>query len=145
MARPRYHLLTSLTIARVLAFGSPSRPNWLDSLAGGFFVDIDHLVDYAIRRLWPSRRILILPIHSWEVATGLTVLALVRRRSWLTALVVSFAAHLLIDQFSSSSAHPLRYLIVYRLVRGFSADLFSSVTREDDWIKAPLHRIWRWF
>lgn len=145
MARPRYHLLASVTVAQVLAFGRPSRPRWLASLAGGFFVDVDHLVDYAIRRLWPSRRILVLPIHCWEIAAGLTILALIRRRSWLTTLVVSFAVHLLIDQLSSSTANPLRYSIGYRLYRGFDAGLFSSEPREDDWIKAPIHRIWRWF
>ena len=145
MARPRYHLLASLAVARVLARYSHGRPRWLASLAGGFFVDVDHLVDYAVRRLWPSRRILILPMHSWEVVTGLAILALFSRRSWLTALVASFAVHLLIDQCSSSTAHPLRYLIGYRMIRAFDAAIFSAETREDDWIKAPIHRIWRWF
>lgn len=138
-------MLASATVAQVLAIGTRGRPRWLASLLGGFFIDVDHLVDYAIRRVRPSRRILVLPIHSWEIVSVLSVLAFVCRRPWLTALVVSFAVHLLMDQFSSSTGHPLRYLLGYRLARGFDARLFSSEPREDDWIKAPIHRIWKWF
>ena len=145
MAKPRYHMLASATVAQVLAVGTRGRPRWLASLLGGFFIDADHLIDYAIRRVWPSRRVLVLPIHSWEFAKGLGLLAVVRRRPWLTALAASFAVHLLMDQFSSSTGHPMRYFIGYRLARRFDPSLFSSKPREDDWITAPIHRIWRWF
>lgn len=145
MPKPRYHMLASAAVAQVLANGSHESSRWFASLLGGFFIDVDHVVDYVIRRVWPSRRILVLPIHSWEFATGLGLLAVFRRRPWLTTLAVSFAVHLLMDQFSSSTGHPLRYLLGYRLARGFDARLFSSEPREDDWIKAPIHRIWRWF
>ncbi len=151
MARPRYHLLTSTAVALLASAGTKSRFVWPASLAAGFFIDLDHFVDYLVRRVKPSARVIILPVHSWELATILAGLAIVLRRRWLTAGALAYVVHLFIDQaglfndrLNSDKSHPLRYLLLYRVARGFSADLFHPDS-DADWLSTPARSLWRWF
>ncbi len=151
MARPRYHLMTSTAVALLVSVGAKSRLVWPASLAAGFFIDLDHFVDYLVRRVKPSARVIILPAHSWELATVLAGLAIATRWRWLVASALAYITHLFIDQaglfndqFSSDESHPLRYLLLYRVARGFSAGLFH-LDNDAEWLSTPARSLWRWF
>jgi hypothetical protein len=83
MARPRFHALTTLPAAALASrrWGAGAA---LGLAAGGLFVDLDHLVDYAWVR-WRGRRTeFIAPLHAWELVAAGAALAFWLRRRRLT-------------------------------------------------------------
>lgn len=108
------------------------------SLAFGFFIDVDHLIDYFIffgprfnlRRfinvnsyMKASGKIYI-PLHGWEY---ILIFWLVTRTvgipglEWAASL--GYLAHLSWDNFTFTH-HPLAYLFTYRLLARFSLKKF---------------------
>ncbi len=118
------------------------------SLLAGFFVDVDHLVDYGVyltenHKLFSLRQFLsadyfdvnkrnYVPLHGWEwsLILILSYIIINKRMSprekrarlfdhrWLVIAGVSLLAHLLIDQFTHG-AHSFTYFYFYRLFYGF--------------------------
>lgn len=93
MARPLYHVLTTLPIAwwAGLRWGSPAI---LVALIGGVGIDIDHLVDYALMRRNQQAKYLVVPLHGWEYPVALIILlklGLIRR--WTRHLQAGWLCH----------------------------------------------------
>lgn len=144
MARPRYHFLASASLAYALAsrWGTPAA---LAAIAGGVFIDADHLVDFAWTRWRGARSHYLAPLHGWEIAGLLTALALfwpraeplpdrfeqspLRRApaSRLPAPILAGIAagvwlHLVHDLVSNRPRHPGVYSLLYRLKHGFTRE-----------------------
>jgi hypothetical protein len=79
MARPRFHALTSLAGA-ALAYRRWGPGAALGLVAGGLFVDLDHLADYVWVRRRGRRTEFFAPLHSWELVAAGTALAFWLRR-----------------------------------------------------------------
>ncbi|MGI8423687.1 MAG: hypothetical protein ACR2NO_06190 [Chloroflexota bacterium] len=172
MARPRTHVLSALPLAYFVsrrwgvaaAFGA---------FAGGVLIDGDHLVDYAWTRISRERNHFIAPLHGWELAIGLVVLALsVRRRAegertpdrWLgrtrwgawdkqtVADALSGAAagmwlHMVLDVIGNRPEHVGVYSLLYRARHRFHREStgWSEETGFHYWSELPWYQWWKAF
>jgi hypothetical protein len=114
---PRYHLLCSAALG--LSLGGGRR--LAAALAGGFFVDVDPLVDYFAAR---HTRI-VLPLHGWELVP--LSIALDRRLGLGWALAGGYVLHLGMDQLWNEKRSPLAYFLIYRASKGFREHELGSV------------------
>jgi hypothetical protein len=103
----------------------------------GVFLDLDHLIDYAInygRRIrikhlfqafeYEAFENIFIFLHSWEfVAIYLVLLWLIDWKPVMLGAVIGIFVHLLLDHFFNHHS-PLAYFISYRLFHGFSAKHF---------------------
>jgi hypothetical protein len=74
-------------------------------------------VDMAAARVSGTPAWLIIPLHAWEWVLALAV----RGGQRSLGLAGGLAAHLAMDQWNPSIAHPLAYWITFRLRYGFRA------------------------
>lgn len=142
MARPRTHALISAALAAGLWQLTGSRAAALATIAGGFLVDGDHLVDLAVVRLTRDRRWFIVPLHGWEYLPAILVAA---RRSALGPVLAGYAlgltSHLIADQIVNGVGR-WGYFFTYRLARGFRGNRLDGEIEFHAWTDQP---IWRWF
>jgi hypothetical protein len=117
MPRPRYHAAVSLALAALVVARTRRLSSALPVLIAGVLVDVDHFVDLAANRASGKPDWLIIPLHAWEWV--LTLAARGSQRS--LGLAGGLAAHLAMDQWNPSIAHPLAYWITFRLRHGFRA------------------------
>jgi hypothetical protein len=80
MARPRFHTLATAPLAWAL-YRRWGLPGALGTIAMGTFVDLDHLVDYAWTRLRGAKSHYFAPLHGWELAIAISVLALLAKHA----------------------------------------------------------------
>lgn len=141
MARPRVHAALTLLALGVYR----DRFDWLQRLAflaGGLFIDGDHLVDLALARLKGHRHWRILPLHGWELALLLLGLAWWRPSwRWSRPAAAGLFFHLTIDQLTNRPAHPAFFSLVYRGWHGFRATRLTSNDGDGRWIH---QRWWQW-
>lgn len=138
---PGGHLVTSLFLGggAYAATGSPELA--AGCVLGGFFIDVDHYVDYVVfegqwRRPGPRNflkyyfshkpRRLVLPLHSFELMTILAGIALATGQPLLWGYLIGAAMHLLLDVIVNGDCVLLRpvafYSFIYRAMQRFSAD-----------------------
>ena len=172
MARPRTHVFSSLPLAYLISH----RWGWLGAfgaLAAGVLIDGDHLLDYAWTKISRARNHFLAPLHGWEVAIGLTVVAGKARRwaereavpgRWLgvtgegmlssrrVAAVLTGAAlgmwlHLALDVLGNRPKHIGVYSLGYRAVHGFRRERtgWSEETGFHYWSELPWYRWWTAF
>lgn len=132
---PSVHALVSISGGVILWQGLHSWQAGLASALAGFFIDLDHIVDYvaAGRRSWRVKKFLdfyryfnepyvYVPLHVWEAVPILSILAwLGLWPAWLVGLAFGLFHHLLLDQW----ANGLRlagYFMSYRLAVGFKSE-----------------------
>jgi hypothetical protein len=171
MARPRFHTLATAPLAWALyhRWGGPAA---LGAVATGTLVDLDHLVDYAWTRLRGARSHYFAPLHGWELALAISVLALVagrtaaadmglpdklaRRRGLagalgragggglLAGLGAGLWLHLVQDLLTNRPAHAGVYALTYRLRHGFKREATGWGNHSDFhwWSDKPWYR---WF
>jgi|SRR5215510_12805195 len=141
---PRYHLLSSLALGGLFFGASGDRRRLLAPLATGFLVDVDHLFDYALGRTGRGRRVMVLPLHGWELLPFLALLDRALRTGG--ALVGGYALHLVLDQLWNEKRSALAYFLTYRASRGFSADQLGPLdpAQRHAWRRSSLRGLWRW-
>src|SRR6185295_11783898 len=109
---PGGHLATSIALAGVAYVSTGSAETAAGCFAGGFLIDVDHYLDYLIferqwRRPGPAQflryyfrnqpRLLVLPLHSYELMTLLVILAALRRPPLLIGYLLGAVMHLGFD------------------------------------------------
>jgi len=101
-------------------------------LAGGIFIDLDHLFDYFkhyklhisfkkfIRTEFLQSGKVYLPFHSWEIIFILFLLSLYFKSDGLGVFSLAMGVHLLIDHFQSPNR--LFYFLTYRIIKKFDLE-----------------------
>ncbi len=151
------HELVHLTISLVIFFliwkqYKKLLPALIGALAGGFFIDSDHLFDYFLTfglnfnlyyflnsyQFDISKKIYV-PFHAWEYLIILTYFILnlqnkLKKRksaaiyfllSFLVSLTLGIYSHLIIDTIDNH-VRPLGYSLIYRVVNNFDRDKISA-------------------
>jgi hypothetical protein len=133
---PRYHLLASTALG--LSLGGGRRLG--ASLASGFLVDVDHLVDYFFAR---HTRI-VLPLHGWELVP--LAIAFDRRLRLGGALAASYALHIAMDQLWNEKRSPLAYFLTYRASKRFREQELGATdpARRHVWRRSSPLGLLRW-
>lgn len=123
--------------------------SFLAALIGGFFVDLDHLIDYWLAFGWDfnlkyflkgyqflvSDKIYV-PLHGWEWVIVLPAISFVLKRyTIIAALCLAFAfglaTHLVIDTFVNDMK-PQSYFISYRILHKFDA---QPLVTSEHWVE----------
>ncbi|MEW6237607.1 MAG: hypothetical protein AB1656_19665 [Candidatus Omnitrophota bacterium] len=134
-----FHLLPLLPLAAILAFGfGVGAFPILAMLAAAIFIDADHLLDYVLEvpfKEWkwraalrgdhfPSASHAYVLFHGYDEAV---VFGWMSGEIWGAAIGWSIAIglifHIAKDQLDYSG-HPLRYVLLFRALRGFPNDIF---------------------
>ncbi len=145
---PGGHLVTTAVAAGVGLAATGSVPFAAGIVVGGFFIDVDHAVDYVIverrRELTPAAflryytegraRRAVLALHSYELFLALAVLAWWLDSAWLAGYLAGGAMHLVLDIVFNGRFTPRNifafYSFGFRLAHGFDAEtLFGSEPR----------------
>lgn len=137
--KPAIHLVTSAAGAMAVHSASGDAGAAAAFFAGGFLIDLDHLVDYC-RALGPAEGVrslaqaalddalaqrfrparLYLPLHGWEWAALLLASGGLWGAPWLLALGLGALMHLLLDQ-RGNGFRPMGYFFLHRALTSFSA------------------------
>lgn len=157
MEMPLYlHLLIHLFFALLAGFfvwEKWRKPaiSFLAAFAGGFLVDLDHLIDYFLhfgfdfrldyffgnRHFIESGKNYIF-FHGWEYAVILLIFALILKsktiKSLLLALALGMFFHLSADVYLNRMPF-LSYSIIYRATNNFTADWVIHPERYREFIK----------
>jgi hypothetical protein len=140
MARPRVHLAAAGLVLG-LFHRHLSGPERVMLVAASVLIDVDHLLDYTLRRRQGRRRWVVLLLHGWEYVL---VLALVGRRTrWagpLRGAALGLLLHLALDQVTNAPWHPAHYSLLFRLRRRFAPGPLG-VADPDHWMHQPW---WQW-
>lgn len=147
MARPRVHVAISAALAAVAWSRSHRLAPAVAPIVGGFLIDVDHLIDYAIYRRLGTGRLLVLPLHGWE---WVPIFALLERRfapSTRGMFTVGYVAHLLVDQVANEMRTRAAYLVSYRASQGFSSRLLGPESERiaHAWRRTAWWKLWKWF
>lgn len=142
---PGGHLVTTLAVCTAGAVATESWPLVLGLAAGGFWIDVDHAVDYVVvegqRDLRPSAflryylsgrvRRTVLVLHSWELFAALVALAWLTGAPWLLGYVGGAMMHLALDLAFNGEYTPnsllLFYSFAYRAAHRFDASVLLGV------------------
>lgn len=145
---PGGHLVTTAIASGVVLAATGSVPLAAGTVLGGFFIDVDHMVDYVLverrRELTPAAflryytlgrvRRVVLALHSYELFLALAVLAWWLDSAWLAGYLVGGAMHLGLDIVFNGRLTPKNifafYSFAFRWAHGFDAQaLFGSEPR----------------
>lgn len=136
---PGGHLVTTVAACAVAATTTESWPLVAGIAAGGFFIDVDHAIDYVAferqRDLRPASflhyyvdgrvKLTVLMLHSWELFAALTVLAWITAAPWLVGYLLGSSMHIALDLIFNGRYTPnsiaLFYSFLYRAAHGFDA------------------------
>ena len=141
---PGGHLVTTAAACAAVWAGTGSAPLVAGLAAGGFLIDIDHVVDYVLfegrRDLRPgtflryyldgkAKRV-VLVLHSYELLALLAALAWLTRVDWLWGWVLGMLLHLPLDvifngKFASGGLVHF-YSFIVRARAGFLAERFMD-------------------
>lgn len=162
---PGGHLATAAALSGVAYATSGSTELAAGCFFGGFLIDVDHYLDYLVfegqwRRPSPAAflryyftlqlRRVVLPLHSWELMTALTVLATFAwQQPFLIGYLMGAAMHLVFDILVNGD-HALRrpvmfYSFIYRASQNFAAaKLLEAVTIASGTDSHPYREFFRW-
>ena len=136
---PGGHLVTTATVCAAAAVATESWPLVAGLALGGFWIDIDHAIDYVLverqRDLRPGAflryylegrtRRTVLALHSYELFALLMVLAWTTGSPWLLGYLGGAAMHLALDIAFNGELTPRSivafYSFTYRAAHGFDA------------------------
>jgi len=148
VARPAVHLVVSTGLATLQWIRTGRLGPTLAPLASGFLVDGDHFFEFARYRLTGNRVAgqVVLPLHGWEFIPVVFLLERLLRRRLAGGLLLGYVAHLVVDQLTNTTTHPLTYFMSFRASRGFPSRLFDHEDEKDiDWLNAPVWQLWKHF
>lgn len=135
---PGGHAVTTLVASAATAYLTGSLPVAAAVALGGFFIDVDHAVDYVLfngqRDLRPAVFLryylealpprVVLALHSWELFLILAVVAWGTGCSLLWGYLGGAAMHLALDIIFNGQLFPNNvlafYSFIYRAAHGFS-------------------------
>ena len=153
---PGGHLVTTALACAAVYAGTENLALTAGLAAGGFLIDVDHVVDYVLferqRDLRPGSFLryylsgkvqrVVLVLHSYELLVLLAAVAWLTRVEWLWGWVFGMLLHLPLDivfngKFASGGFVPF-YSFIVRARAGFRADRFVDrrprpVAAEDFW------------
>ena len=136
---PGGHFVTTLAVCSAAAIGTESWPLVAGLAAGGFWIDIDHAIDYVVverqRDLRPGAflryyleghvRRTVVALHSYELFAVLIALAWTTGNPWLLGYVGGALMHLALDIAFNGEFTPRSivafYCFTYRAVHRFDA------------------------
>jgi hypothetical protein len=144
---PGGHLVTTAAACAVVYAGTGSPALTAGLAAGGFLIDVDHVIDYVVferqRDLRPgsflryyvngrARRV-VLVLHSYELLAVLAAIAWPTGIEWLWGWVLGMLLHLPLDviwngKFASGGLVHF-YSFIVRARAGFLADRFTDRAR----------------
>lgn len=128
------HLLTCLILAIIFSRWLPLVLSFATSFSLGFFIDLDHLVDYSVyllqnKKQFSPRQFLsgsymtvcpfLAPLHSWELAFILFFAFIFWGLPLLLLFCLSLLAHLIIDQ-ATNNISLLHNFLLYRVIKRLS-------------------------
>ena len=134
---PGGHAATTAVAVAATAYLSGSLPLATSIACGGFFIDVDHAVDYVLfdrqRDLRPKTflsyylegraKLVVLALHSWELFALLAAVALWTASPLLWGYLGGATMHLLLDIIFNGKLLPKNvvafYSFTYRAVHGF--------------------------
>jgi len=144
---PGGHLVTSAIACAAVYAGTESLALTAGLAAGGFLIDVDHMVDYVLferqRDLRPGSFLryylngkaqrVVLVLHSYELLVLLAAVAWYTNVDWLWGWVFGMLLHLPLDivfngKFASGGLVHF-YSFIVRARAGFRADLFTDRPR----------------
>lgn len=147
---PGGHLVTTLVACTATAYATRSVPLTAAVAAGGFLIDVDHMVDYVLfegrRDLRPQAflryyiegrvRRAVLILHSYELFALLGALAWWTEAPLLSAYLLGALMHLALDIVFNGRITPRSivtfYSFAYRLSRRFDATVLLGITPRRD-------------
>lgn len=127
------HFFVTLSLTALVYITTANFQYALAVIAGGIFIDLDHLVDYFIcfgasfdlKKFFQGAAVesgkVYLFLHSWELILILLCLSLVLNSGLLLALFLGMSAHLLIDNFQRKNL--LAYIFIYRAWNKFKINI----------------------
>ena len=136
---PGGHLVTTAATCAAAAAATESWPLVVGLAAGGFWIDVDHAIDYVVverqRDLRPGAflryylegrvRHTVLALHSWELFAVLISLAWTTANPWLLGYVGGGLMHLALDLAFNGEFTPRSivafYSFTYRAIHRFDA------------------------
>jgi len=137
---PGGHLVTTAATAAAVYAGTGSLELTAGLVAGGFLIDVDHVVDYVCfdrqRDLRPGTFLryyneahfsrIVLLLHSYEMALLLAVIAWLANPVWLWGYLLGMALHLPLDLIFNGRYEPngvvAFYSFIYRWRARFRGD-----------------------
>lgn len=148
MARPLVHLAVSTGLATVQWIRTGRLAPTVAPFVTGFLVDGDHLVDFtryqASGRKSEGR--IVLPLHGWEYAILLFLARRLLGKQVVDGLFLGYLGHLVVDQLTNTTTHPLTYFLSFRWWRGFPSDLFTHPSEAHiDWMNGSVTELWKHF
>jgi hypothetical protein len=156
---PGGHLLTTAAACAITAYTTGSVPITAAVAAGGFFIDVDHAVDYVLferqRDLRPGVflnyylsgrvRYAVLMLHSYELFALLSLVAWWGDLPLLSGYLVGGLMHLTLDILFNGRITPYSivafYSFAYRLFHRFDAVALLGLAGS----RAPAHGFWQAF
>ncbi len=161
---PGGHLATSLALGAAAFTASGSVEAAVGCVAGGFFIDVDHYLDYLIfEKQWRqpsplrflsyyfrnSPKRLVLPLHSLELMTLLLVGIAIYPVPLLVGYWLGALMHLVFDVLVNGDYALKRpvlfYIFSYRASHRFSADALMDVVTPDAAGRTPIREFFRWY
>jgi len=136
---PGGHLVTTAAAATAVGYATGSLALAATVVAGGFLIDVDHMVDYVVfdkqRDLRPGAflryyveghvRRAVLVLHSYELFALLGLLAWWTQAPWLAGYLIGALMHLALDIVFNGRVTPYSiaafYSFTYRASRRFDA------------------------
>jgi hypothetical protein len=161
---PGGHLVSAVALGGTAYLVAGSTELAAGCFAGGFLIDVDHYLDYLVfekqwRRPGPASFLryyfknelqrVVLPLHSLELMTLLTVMAAVWHVPLLTGYLIGAAMHLAFD-IAVNGDYALRnrylfYVFGYRAAKGFkAAELLEKVAVAPGTGSHPFREFFAW-
>jgi len=136
------HAITSLSIGTLIWFFTKSLYAGILCFISGFFIDIDHIIEYIIHYGWKDfsfkRLFLIceqtckqegeerfrkmhLVFHIGELAILFWIVSIYTKNIYLFAITIGYSIHLIMDCIGNS-AHPYYIFIMFRAIKDFDTE-----------------------
>lgn len=130
--KPEYHLFVSAALSSVFYLMTGSVAGSVASFLGGFFIDLDHFVDFWTykRRITYSKEFfgkyfekfgrVLIPLHSVELLWLIYLVQVATGSVILLGLCAGMAVHLVMDMIGNIDLNPFSYFLFYRIINRFS-------------------------
>lgn len=135
--KPIYHFISAAVLFILFFLFSRNVLAGLIAFSAGFFIDLDHLIDFwALRPQRPfnirnflnsesrndQTKWIFVFLHSWELIAGLWLWAfLAHWPLWQISLAAGSTLHLILDiaNIRHCKMHPFAYFLIFRAIKGF--------------------------
>lgn len=146
--RLTHHSAISLVLSGIFYVYARSTFGAAVFFASGVLVDVDHFLEYFLRRpfwkfrvadfldFWHNKRFLksqriFIVLHSYEVVAALLIAGIVMGQSGpYFAALLGWLQHILVDQLANTINFPLTYSLVYRFHKRFRPKELFCLKRE---------------